>query len=863
MIVNANTHKRLYWTTITRWLFAAATYLLASLPMSATACVINPEDNVVSGRVLRSEDGMPIAGATVRVVGTKRGTYTATDGSFRLRVPAAGAKLLARSVGCKDDSVQVASGQASVTFRLRTSAAMMNSVIVQAPITADEVMRRAIARKDSNAAKIKTLVTELYYKRVLRVHRGFVGSIDTIPEIEEHIATLHERNDATPRRLYRIVARDFTRNVRIDDGLNAYSAEDLRQDTVWFDRFTPLLSPLAREALSYYRYTLVDRMAYGDVTVYVIDFEPRIRISSALEGRLHIVDDSYEVMYQRTRLTSETFIPFLDSAVLEQHYEEVSDHVWLPVKSHFHVVHTVAMLAGLYHLRHAEEHSVEAAAFRINEDPDDSMFLVHSAKDGKRRNSIVNQGFWSSANKLPGKKLEVFIAPSADSSRRINYDSLGVTPLTTEEEGLKVLADGKPLSPTARNVDVYKLHQDMSEQERRYEEQQRQLRSIESSPFTLYSVRLGESLFSVQPYLGRTTITGYLTGLALQADVHTLRFRAEGVVGETRALFGRLGAWWTVAVSESGRIELGGAVLSTVRTVQNDPPSLHAEINTGNLLFGLQRDYFVASGYQVGMTYRNGPLTASVEHENLMQMSRPRWKEVSFPEPPVASGRFALGHLRMSFTDPSTMTLVDGYQPLPVTGALGFTAGKRQDQGTPFALATATISTRVTTATLGSRPMHLRMAMRGAIASADVPAQYLFYSTPRFTALGDFADLLTIPLNGFGGDRQMQFVAEHNMSDAWWRALGLPLIRRRGVDLIVSYAASRFLQRAASPLSGVVPASAGWYQEAGLGLDAIPTFVMDHLYLRVDVRWPIGPLRHQGSPFGWSIGVTSPLFREL
>lgn len=263
--------------------------------MSATAWVIDPEDNVVSGRVLRAEDGTPIAGATVRIVGTKRGTYTATDGSFRLRVSAAGAELLARSVGCKDDSVQVAPGQASVTLRLRTSAAMMNSVVVQAPITADEVMRRAIARKDSNAAKIKTLVTELYYKRVLRVHRGFVGSIDTIPEIEEHIATLHERNDATPRRLYRIVARDFTRNVRIDDGLNAYSAEDLRQDTVWFDRFTPLLSPLAREASSFYRYTLVDRMAYGDVTVYVIDFEPRIRISSAFEGRLHIVDDSYDV----------------------------------------------------------------------------------------------------------------------------------------------------------------------------------------------------------------------------------------------------------------------------------------------------------------------------------------------------------------------------------------------------------------------------------------------------------------------------------------------------------------------------------------------------------------------------------------
>jgi hypothetical protein len=299
-----------------------------------------------------------------------------------------------------------------------------------------------------------------------------------------------------------------------------------------------------------------------------------------------------------------------------------------------------------------------------------------------------------------------------------------------------------------------------------------------------------------------------------------------------------------------------------VRTVQNEPPSVSSTLNTGNLLFGLQRDYYVATGYQLGAAYRGGALSASLEHENLLHSARSRYAAVSFPEPPIAAGRYALGHLRMSYADPTPLSLVDGYQALPVTGMLGLTVGRHADRATPFAVASATVTTRLNTFTLASRPMYLRTALRAAIASSDAPPQYLFYSTPRFWATGDFADLLTIPLNGYGGDRQLQVVTEHNMSDLLWRALGLPLFRRRGIDLVVSYAASQFYQRASSPLQGAVPASSGWYQEAGIGIDAIPTLIMDHLYLRFDMRWPVGHLRRQGSSYGWSIGVTSPLFRE-
>ena len=46
----------------------------------------------VSGKVTSAEDGEPVIGASIKVVGTKTGAVTDIEGNFSLNVPA-GAKL--------------------------------------------------------------------------------------------------------------------------------------------------------------------------------------------------------------------------------------------------------------------------------------------------------------------------------------------------------------------------------------------------------------------------------------------------------------------------------------------------------------------------------------------------------------------------------------------------------------------------------------------------------------------------------------------------------------------------------------------------------------------------------------------------
>ena len=59
----------------------------------------------ISGKVTASEDGSPIVGASIKVVGTNTGTVTDIDGNFTLNAPD-GAKLEITYIGMQSKSVK-------------------------------------------------------------------------------------------------------------------------------------------------------------------------------------------------------------------------------------------------------------------------------------------------------------------------------------------------------------------------------------------------------------------------------------------------------------------------------------------------------------------------------------------------------------------------------------------------------------------------------------------------------------------------------------------------------------------------------------------------------------------------------------
>ena len=99
-------------------------YLLCLLLLSSLAW---SQSRTVSGKITDTADA-PIAGATVTVKGTTVATQTASDGSFRIAVPA-GKNLTVSFVGYATRDVALGD-QNTVSISMSPSANSLNTVVI-------------------------------------------------------------------------------------------------------------------------------------------------------------------------------------------------------------------------------------------------------------------------------------------------------------------------------------------------------------------------------------------------------------------------------------------------------------------------------------------------------------------------------------------------------------------------------------------------------------------------------------------------------------------------------------------------------------------------------------------------------------
>ena len=102
--------------------------LIACLAIGTT--MLMAQTKVVTGRVISSEDGEPVFGATVVVPGTTNGTTTDADGNFSLRVPESAKALTVSYIGLASEQVTITGKPLKVT--LNPDMEVIDEVIVTA-----------------------------------------------------------------------------------------------------------------------------------------------------------------------------------------------------------------------------------------------------------------------------------------------------------------------------------------------------------------------------------------------------------------------------------------------------------------------------------------------------------------------------------------------------------------------------------------------------------------------------------------------------------------------------------------------------------------------------------------------------------
>jgi len=117
-------------TRSTLLLHAVAIALALLLP---THAIVAQPTGTVTGRITEAESGVPVAGATVRAVGTQATATTRADGSYRLALPAGSYELRATFIGyAAGVETVVVPGGASVSrnFTLRQTGISLDQIVV-------------------------------------------------------------------------------------------------------------------------------------------------------------------------------------------------------------------------------------------------------------------------------------------------------------------------------------------------------------------------------------------------------------------------------------------------------------------------------------------------------------------------------------------------------------------------------------------------------------------------------------------------------------------------------------------------------------------------------------------------------------
>ncbi|MFB0495261.1 TonB-linked SusC/RagA family outer membrane protein [Mucilaginibacter sp. OAE612] len=90
--------------------------------------VVHAQNKTVTGRVTSKDDGLPLPGVSVRVVGTTLGTQTNADGKFSLSVPASAKSLGFSFIGFTSQTVEI--GSAPLDVKLSSSANKLSEVVI-------------------------------------------------------------------------------------------------------------------------------------------------------------------------------------------------------------------------------------------------------------------------------------------------------------------------------------------------------------------------------------------------------------------------------------------------------------------------------------------------------------------------------------------------------------------------------------------------------------------------------------------------------------------------------------------------------------------------------------------------------------
>lgn len=822
-------------TSFASWLCAILLVLFCLVPLSASDDVV-----VLTGTIIDSATKEPIAGAAIRAEGRTTGTYTNARGAFRLPLAASTKHLIVRSIGFREKRVSMPKQTENVRIALASAGVSLRGVNVVGDITAEEVIRRAIERRDQNARRIRTIVSQLYSK----IRIGFDVDVAASSKqrrqdiILETFSTISERRQPDQRKHVRIDQRRQTANIPAQQNLAVFDEFfDFTMDEITILK-TTMVTPLGNEALEQYNYAIVGRSVLDSQTVYELTFAPRSRLFPGFEGRLSIVDGTYQIIATTFAPSQETSFPFLKNLSFEQRYDRVVDSVWVPTYQLTSAEMSINLIDCVISLEAKIAGQTNVSSVDINVPIADSLFVP---KQLSREDSIVvaEQANERGGTEIEQPRVRIDVAPAADSLLPEYWSKYAFAEQTAEEARIY-----------ARQDSIKKEGGGDDEQENT---------PLSGSIITLAS--WGGGTVGLDPVFDYSSITRTIYGASLSTRWDPVRVVAAAGWGSSGTKVGRLSIGGTALRTSSLSLDLSASIFSSLASVQaaKSTQLTFGTVDVVNLLYPRYQDFYRRDGGSVGAQVRWKRFSATVEASSSRHINMPLLDSLERPRVLADPGDYRVLTFTVQGPRPGRLASLFSDRIEPVSGSIHGIVGSELTQDRSFWSLDASVTARLATYRTGYAPMQLDLTLAAGVQSQSTPNQYRFAVLRAFPVFGVLSDMATIPINAFAGTQIVRATAEHNFTDLWWRAIGLPgILFGRGIDLIGVVSTVSTTNGAGAVVPGLAfDSTNGVYMEAGVAVARVPSLLSELLFFRIDARWPVGPMAAKGS-FGWILTLTTP-----
>ncbi|RKS55822.1 carboxypeptidase-like protein [Gillisia mitskevichiae] len=313
------------------------TLLFLALFIPFSTCI---GQNIINGHVINSENGDPLAYATVKT-SDKKQTLTNIDGSFSIKLTAKDSVLTVSYIGFSSKTTPITKFSEYYLIKLEPFTEDLSAVMLYSEESpADKIIAKAIQRKSKNDPEkaLKSFQYKSYNKFIIDNEASGISTQSDSSSIEirtiinqgraylsEKTAThLFKKPNKRKELVEGIKTAGFNKPVYDVLSLKAEPLSLYKSNYQLFD--TDYAGPLANGAFNNYSYKILDTTSIEGRASYMIYFKPkRQKKVAGLEGVLYLDTTSYAIQKATAQLLGAVKL------VVNHNYSYYKEHdLWFP-----------------------------------------------------------------------------------------------------------------------------------------------------------------------------------------------------------------------------------------------------------------------------------------------------------------------------------------------------------------------------------------------------------------------------------------------------------------------------------------------------------------------------------------------------